>query len=480
MNSAWGVPSTDLMALSREMVLVGGAVFILLLDAFVPRLRRLSIPLALLVVVVAGMLIWTVPESTSFGGLLVQNEITQAFGSIVLVAAVLSLLASNGFLRRYGLPPGEYAALLLWCAAGMLLMLRATELLTVFVALELFSICLYALAGYHRRTSMATEAAIKYFLLGAFVSAFVLFGIALLYGETGSTRLDEIATTLATGGLTPISLLGLLLLVAGFGFKMSVVPFHAWAPDTYQGAPSPFVAFLSVAPKVASIVVLIRVLELGLDLGGDEWRTLMAVLAAVSMVVGNVLALVQRDIKRMLAYSGISHMGYVLIPLAAWNTDGWSAIGVYLLAYALMNAGAFAAVTALYAKAGEPHMISELSGWGYRFPGLSLALTVCMISLGGIPPTLGFLGKYLVFVHAVREGVLWLAVVGVVTSLIGVFYYLRVVFTLYMKREESEPAVPFDFGSRLAAWIAAGSLIVLGIFLPRVVELLGGVLRAGG
>ena len=277
-----------------------------------------------------------------------------------------------------------------------------------------------------------------------------------------------------------MALLGLLLLVAGFGFKMSVVPFHAWAPDTYQGAPSPFVAFLSVAPKVASIVVLVRVLEVGLAVGGEEWSTLMAVLAAISMVVGNVLALVQRDIKRMLAYSGISHMGYVLIPLAAWNSDGWSAIGVYLLAYALMNAGAFAIITALYAKAGEPHLISDLSGWGYRFPGLSLALTVCMVSLAGIPPTLGFLGKYLVFVHAVREGVLWLAILGVLTSLLGAFYYLRVVYTLYMKSEEAEPTVEFDLGSRVAAWIAAGALLVLGIFLPRIVDLVEGVLRAGG
>jgi len=445
MSSAWAVPSADLVALSRELVLAGGAVFILLLDAFVPRLRRLSLPLALLVVLTAGLMPWSVPESSGFGGLLVQNDITMAFGTIVLVTTLLSILASNGFLRRHGLPPGEYAALLLWCAAGMLLMMRATELLTIFVALELFSICLYTLAGYHRRSSMATEAAIKYFLLGAFVSAFVLYGIALLYGETGSTRLDVIAQSLAdAGGLSPMALLGLLLLVAGFGFKMSLVPFHAAG-------------------------------------GGESWRTLMAVLAAVSMVVGNVLALVQRDIKRMLAYSGISHMGYVLIPLAAWTEEGWEAIGVYLLAYALMNAGAFVIVSALYAKPGEPHLISDLSGWGFRFPGMALALTVCMVSLSGIPPMLGFLGKYLVFVHAVREGVLWLAILGVATSLLGAFYYLRVVYTLYMKTEECEPTVPFDLGSRLAAWLAAGSLLVLGLFLPRLLGMLDGVLfRVGG
>lgn len=469
MNS-WLTPSADLAALTHELVLVGGGIVLLLLEAFAPRLRRATMPLALLTVLGTLAIPWEpMARTTSFAGLLESTGVTMILSVIILIATLISILASEEYLRRYHLASGEYAALLLWCAAGMLLMLRATELLTIFVALELFSMCLYALAGYHRRSSMATEAAIKYFLMGAFVSAFALLGIALLYGQTGSTRFEGIAAALGrNGGFDPAVLMGLILLIAAFGFKMSFAPFHAWAPDTYQGAPSPFVAFLSVAPKVASVAVLVRVIELAMTDGGDgRWRMLIGALAALSMILGNVLALVQRDIKRMLAYSGVAHMGFVLIPLAAWNPEGWRAITAYMLAYALMNAGAFAIISALYARGDKPHLISEISGWGYRFPGLSMALAVCMLSLGGIPPTIGFLGKYLVFVHAVQADLLWLAVIGVVTSLLGVFYYLRVVFTLYMKPEETEPSLSIGVGNRLAALIAAGAILALGLF-PEV------------
>ncbi len=473
MSGEWLVPSAAVAALGQELILAGGGTLLLLLDAFVPRLQRLFVPAGLLVVVAAVLTPAPAVESSAFGGLLVANELTWAFGGVVLVSTAIALLASNAFLRRKRLPAAEYVALLLWCATGMLLMIRAAELLTVFVALELFSICLYALAAWERRNAMSTEAAIKYFLMGAFVSSFVLYGIALVYGATGTTRLAEMASILGQpGGLSVGATLGLLLLVAGFGFKMSVVPFHAWAPDAYQGAPAPFVAFLSVAPKVAAVVVMIRLVEIAVGAPGSErWQILFGSLAALSMILGNVLALVQRDIKRMLAYSGIAHMGYVLIPLAAWSADGWWALLVYLLAYALMNGGAFAIVAALYERTDEPHLISNLSGWAYRFPGMALALTVCMLSLGGIPPTLGFLGKYVVFAYAIANGQLWLAVVGVATSLLGVFYYLRVVYALYMQREEVEPSRGVDPSSRLAAWLTAGALLVLGIVPPLLAYL---------
>jgi len=463
----WLTPSADLVAVAHELVLVGGGIVLLLLEAFAPRLRRVTMPLASLTVLATLAIPWNpLARTTSFAGLLESTGVTMTLSVIILIATLISILASGEYLRRYHLASGEYAALLLWCAAGMLLMLRATELLTVFVALELFSMCLYALAGYHRRSSMATEAAIKYFLMGAFVSAFALYGIALLYGHTGSTRFEDIAAALAGGGtLDPAVVMGLVLLIAAFGFKMSIAPFHAWAPDTYQGAPSPFVAFLSVAAEVASDAVLVRVVELATPDGGDaRWRLLIGALAALSMILGNVLALVQRDIKRMLAYSGVAHMGYVLIPLAAWSHEGWRAITTYMLAYALMNAGAFAIISALYARATEPHLISEISGWGYRFPGLSMALAVCMLSLGGIPPTIGFLGKYLVFVDAIQAELIGLAVIGVLSSLVGAFYYLRIVYTLYMKEEETEPTQTVGIGSRLAALIAAGGILALGLF----------------
>ncbi len=464
----------EIAALAPEIVLTAGGVLLLLLDAFAPGLRRAWTPLALACVAAAGWTAWArLPHGASFDGLLEASPVTLGFSLVVLVATALALLASDGYLRRERILAGEYHALLLWCAVGLLLMLRATELLTIFVALELLSLCLYTLAAFHRQLQVGTEGALKYFLMGAFVSGFVLFGLALLYGETGSTKLAAIAAAMqGAQGPSLVASLGFLLLLAGFGFKMSVVPFHAWSPDTYQGAPSPFVAFLSVAPKVASALVLFRILEAAVAGGpGAKWSQLVSVLAVLSMVVGNLLALVQRDIKRMLAYSGIAHMGYLLLALVVVDGQSLAPVLVYLLAYALMNAGAFTVVGMLYARPGEQHLIAELSGWGYRFPLLGACLTVSMLSLAGLPPTVGFLGKYLVFLNVVADGRVGLAVLGVVASLIGVVYYLRVVYFLYMKPETRTPeGLLLDGWGRAAAVLAAVATLVLGLWPSGLVE----------
>jgi NADH-quinone oxidoreductase subunit N len=469
----------DLMSLLPELILSGAGVVLLLLDALAPRLRRSFTGLAVLATLGAAWgayVAWSWALSAGGAGGLTWNrlietsDVTYAFSLVVLVATGLSLLASQGYLRRERILAGEYHALLLWCATGLLLMLKATELLTIFLSLELFSFCLYCLAAFHRRISIATEAAIKYFLMGSFVSAFVLYGLALVYGATGSTRLPEIGAALAQAGDIPVfASLGLLLLVCGFAFKMSVVPFHAWSPDTYQGAPSPFVAFLSVAPKVASALVLYRLLEAVARGAGEaaaaKWSGVVAILAVLSMVVGNLLALAQRDIKRMLAYSGVAHMGYLLLALVTLDRSSLMPVLVYLLAYVLMNAGAFTVVSMLYSRPGEHHLFSELAGWGYRYPLLGGCLAVCMLSLGGIPPTVGFLGKYVVFLNAVGDGHVGLAIVGVLTSLIGVFYYLRVIYYLYMKPETRQPeGLLIDIWGRAAAVIAALGTLVLGLW----------------
>jgi NADH-quinone oxidoreductase subunit N len=470
----------DLISLLPEMILCGAGVVLLLLDAIAPGLRRAFTALALLGTALAAWgayVAWSrLPEAQlTFGGLLETSRFTYALSLVVLLATGLCLLASQGYLRRENILSGEYHALLLWCACGLLLMLRATELLTIFVSLELFSLCLYSLAAYHRRLTIATEGAIKYFLMGAFVSAFLLYGIALVFGATGSTRLPEIGRALAAMPEVPVTVsLGFLMIVAAFGFKMSVVPFHAWSPDTYQGAPSPFVAFLSVAPKVASALVLFRVLEsvvTGAPGTAIKWSGVVAVLSVLSMLVGNLLALVQRDIKRMLAYSGIAHMGYLLLALVTIDRSSLAPIIVYLLAYVLMNAGAFAVVTLLYNRPGEHHLISELSGWGYRYPLLGACLAVCMLSLGGIPPTVGFIGKYVVFLNAVGDGLIGLAVLGVLASLIGVFYYLRVVYVLYMQAEERQPeGLLIDVWGRAAAVLAALGTLVLGLWPTGILQ----------
>lgn len=466
----------DLMSLLPEIILCVGGVLVLMLEAIAPGLRRAFTPLSLLTAAAAAWGVWTAwlwtpgDLALTWNGLLETSGATVALSMVILVATALCLLASQGYLRREGILAGEYHALLLWCATGLLLMLRATELLTIFLALELLSLCLYSLAAFHRRVSVGSEAAIKYFLMGAFVSAFVLYGTALVYGSTGSTRLAEIGQSLAAAPQIPVAAsFGLLLLVAGFGFKMSLVPFHAWSPDTYQGAPSPFVAFLSVAPKVASAMVLYRLLTAVAGDGNgaltEKWSGVVAALAVLSMLVGNLLALVQRDIKRMLAYSGIAHMGYLLLALVTLDRASLTPVIVYLLAYTLMNAGAFAVVTMLYNRPGEQHLISDLSGWGYRYPLLGICLAVCMLSLGGIPPTAGFFGKYLVFLNAVQDGHVGLAIFGVLTSLIGVFYYLRIVYVLYMKAESRQPeGLLIDGWGRAAAVLAALGTLVLGIW----------------
>ncbi|MFL6260926.1 MAG: NADH-quinone oxidoreductase subunit N [Thermoanaerobaculia bacterium] len=468
---------SDWMVLLPEIVLCGGGVLVLMLDAISPALRRAFTALSLLTTIVAAWAVYYVtPGHTvtglgaTFHGLLETSPTTAAFSYIILIATGLCLLASQGYLRRERILAGEYHALLLWCATGLLLMLRATELLTVFLSLELLSLCLYSLAAYHRKLAISGEAAIKYFLMGAFVSAFVLYGIALVYGATGTTRFAEIGHALAGQATVPVlAILGFLMLIAGFGFKMSLVPFHAWSPDTYQGAPSPFVAFLSVAPKVASALVLYRLLGAVTQGGGGlstaKWSTVVAILSVLSMVVGNLLALVQRDLKRMLAYSGIAHMGYLLLALVTLDRTSLTPVLVYLLAYVLMNAGAFTVVALLYSRPGEQHLISDLAGWGYRYPLLGGCLTVCMLSLGGIPPTLGFLGKYVVFLKAVGDGHVGLAITGVLASLIGVFYYLRVVYYLYMKPETRQPeGLLIDVWGRTAAVVAALGTLALGIW----------------
>ncbi|MEA2562479.1 MAG: NADH-quinone oxidoreductase subunit [Acidobacteriota bacterium] len=472
----------DLMSLLPEMILCGAGIVILLLDAIAPKLRRSFTVLAVISVAIAAWgasVAWRTAPGFSFltwGGLLETSGPTYSLSLVILLATGLCLLASQGYLRREGILAGEYHALLLWCAAGLLLMLRGTELLTIFLSLELFSFCLYTLAAFHRRIAIASEAAIKYFLMGAFVSSFVLYGIAMLYGATGSTRLADIGPKLAGAEGIPVGAsLGLLLLVAGFAFKMSIVPFHAWSPDTYQGAPTPFVAFLSVAPKVASALVLYRLLDAvvrgGVPEAIEKWTVVIAALAVLSMLVGNLLALAQRDIKRMLAYSGIAHMGYLLLALVVMDRGSLMPVIVYLLAYVLMNAGAFTVVAMLYDRPGEQHLISDIAGHGYRYPLLSACLAICMLSLGGIPPTVGFFGKYLVFLNAVGDGLVGLAVLGVLASLVGVFYYLRVVYYLYMKAEERQPeGLLLDVWGRTAAVVAALGTLALGIWPWKLVQ----------
>jgi NADH-quinone oxidoreductase subunit N len=347
---------------------------------------------------------------------------------------------------------------------GVLLMIRGLDLLVVFIGLETLSLSFYVLAAFFRPIQASSEAGLKYFLTGAFASAFTLYGIALLFGKAGSVRIAALSRPDLAAD--PLVAFALLLLLVGFGFKMSLAPFHAWAPDVYQGMPTPAVAYLSVAPKGASVIVLYRVLTTVFQTGmPDRFRTGIAALAILSMCLGNVVALAQRDIKRLLAYSGIAHMGYVTIALAVFGREALAAVIVYFFAYVVSNAGAFAAVSALYRDEAKPHPVGLLAGEGRRTPYASAVLALCLFSLAGIPATAGFIGKFFVFKAAMEQGLYALAIIGVVNSLVSIGYYLKVVYVLYMREpldEERPPALAT--ADRVALALCGAGVLVLGIF----------------
>jgi len=478
----------DVRSAAPEIVLAGAGCLLLLLEAFLPSARRAFAAVSILAVGAYMVLLEKIPSAAAFGGSFDGSILAHTFGLFLGIAAVLTLLVARPYLDRdvaAGMiaSDGEFYPLLLWGAVGVSLMARGLDLLVIFLGLETFSLCFYILAAYFKRSEASSEAGLKYFLTGAFASSFTLFGIALVYGKTGTIVIDRFAA--AGTGLDPLLAAGLVFLLAGFAFKIALAPFHAWAPDVYAGMPTPAVAFLSVAPKGAALVVLFRVFAA--LFGGalpDRYRASLAALAVLSMAAGNLMALAQRDIKRLLAYSGIAHMGYVAIALAVFGREAFAAVLVYLFAYALTNIGAFASVAALYRDETRDHPVGLLAGMGTRAPLASGVLALCMISLGGIPATAGFVGKFFVFKSAIEKDLVWLAVVGVANSLVSLGYYLRVVYVLYMREPVVEHGVagdgplPLAAESRLALVLCGLGVLGLGIFPGRLWQIAQAASRA--
>lgn len=376
---------------------------------------------------------------------------------------------SDDYLKREGYPVGEYYPLILFCTAGAMLMASGTDLMTLFLGLEVLSVALYVLAGFFRGQLRSNEAGLKYFLLGAFSTGFLLYGIALLYGVAGTTNVADIGIYLANRGnhafSNPMAVAGMLLLSIGFLFKIAIAPFHMWTPDVYQGAPTPVTAFMSAAPKAAGFAAFLRIFLLGLGSFYHDWTSLLWVLAVLTMFVGNIAAIYQTDLKRMLAYSSIAHAGYALVGMVAANRIGVSGILFYMLAYTFMNLGAFA-VLVLAGKKGEENLTLEgFAGFGYKRPFLGVAMTIFLFSLMGIPPTAGFAGKFFIFAGALKAGYVWLAVLGVLNSAISLYYYLRVMVYMYFR----EPAE--DYG-----WVKMAPGAVISIVLSLVGVLYLGIL----
>lgn len=397
------------------------------------------------------------------------------FVTLVLVAVgILTVLFSSQVVERDGIPAGDYYALVLFAIAGMMMMVTANDLLVVFVALEILSIAVYVLTGIRRDDPRATEAAFKYFLLGAFSSAFFLYGIAFTYGLTGSTRLDVARSYLGAQAMAqnPMVLLAMGLLLVGFAFKISAVPFHMWTPDAYEGAPAIVTGFMSTGVKAAAFAAFARVFLSTFEPFSADWRLPIWVLAAATMILGTVVGVVQSNVKRMLAYSSIAHGGYLLVGLVAANAVGKAAILFYLLAYAVTNLAAFGVIALLGSRDRENDELRDYAGLWYSHPALAALMTVCLLSLGGLPPTAGFIGKWYIFSAAVSAGYYGLAIIGVLTSVVSVFFYLRVVVMMYMAdREGAAVPAPVSRVGMAALALSIIAIFYLGILPTRVLDL---------
>ena len=418
---------------------------------------------------VAAVLLWD-HNATSFGVVLADN-----FGlfitGVLVVVGLLSIAIAVPTIEREHLPRGEYYALMLFATAGMMLMATATDLLVIFLALEVLSLAVYVLTGIRRTSPAATEAAFKYFLLGAFSSAFFLYGIAFTYGVTGSTKLERIGRVLAAQPPTPMLLLALGLLLVGFAFKVSAVPFHMWTPDAYEGAPPAVTGFMSTGVKAAAFAAFVRVFLTAFGSFKAEWGPVLWVVAAATMIVGTVVGVAQSNVKRMLAYSSIAHGGYLVVALLSANDIGKGAVLFYLLTYAVTNLGAFG-VIALLDNAERPNDdVRDYAGLSNDHPVLAALMTIFMLSLGGFPPMGGFIAKWYVFNAAVKGGYTWLAIIGVLTSVVSVFFYLRVVVMMYMTPTDKPavfPAIPKVTGFALV--VSAIVVFYLGILPTRVLD----------
>jgi NADH-quinone oxidoreductase subunit N len=420
----------------------------------------------------ASVLLWN-RDQTSFGLVVADNFGLFATG-VLIVVGFLSLAISEPTLDRERLPRGEYYALMLFATAGMMLMATAADLLLIFLALEILSLAVYVLTGLRRDSAASSEAAFKYFLLGGFSSAFFLYGVAFTYGVTGSTRLDEIGKFVAAQAMapTPLHLLAVGLLLVGFAFKVSAVPFHMWTPDAYEGAPTSVTAFMSTGVKAAAFAAFVRVFLSAFEPLRDDWSMLVWAIAAATMIMGTVVGVAQTSVKRMLSYSSIAHGGYLLVALVSANNIGKSAVLFYLLTYAVTNIGAFGVVAVLEDAERPNDRVSDYAGLWSTHPGLAVLMTIFLLSLGGFPPLGGFIAKWYVFNAAINAGYNWLAVIGVLTSVVSVFFYLRIVVMMYMTPSDNPARFPEVPRMAATALIVSAILVFyLGILPTRILEI---------
>ena len=464
------MPPINFYVILPLLVLTGWACVLLLVDLFIKNKGVTALLAALGLALSLGFTLAQIGTTgTGFNNMVVIDGFSTFVDALLLVTGLFSIALAYGYLKRMGIERGEYYTLLLFSIAGMLLMAQATDLIIVFLALEMLSIPLYVLAAFDRPKVNSEEAGLKYFLLGAFSTGFIVYGIALVFGATGTTSLGAIVTA-ASNGTTNLLLLtiGSALILVALGFKIAAVPFHMWTPDVYQGAPSSVTAFMAAGAKIAGFAALLRVFALAFPSLAADLTPILAVISALTMIVGNLIAVAQTNIKRLLAYSSIAHAGYILMAFVPYGQPKVVSTSIaaglfYLVAYALTNFGAWAVVIALEKTEGKGLEISDYAGLGRKYPALAAAMTVFMLSLTGVPPTLGFVGKFYLFRAVINGQFYLLAVIGVLTTLISAYYYLRVVVTMYMR--EGDPETTSEPWLNIT-WAVSAVLTVLVSLFP--------------
>jgi NADH-quinone oxidoreductase subunit N len=469
---------SDLTLIAPLVAALLVAVAIIAVDMIAPGRSRPAIAVTLVgLAIVAGVIAWTgQTPGSAFGGSYTVNALTAYLDLLFVAIIAMTVLFGPEYLGPRDLPVAEFAAVLVFAMTGAMLIAGSADLLVLFVALELMILPGYLLAGFSKHDALSTEGAIKYFLLGSFSSAILLFGLAYVWGLTGTTRIDGVAAAItATGGFSPALALALALLTTGVAFKLAAVPFHYWTPDAYQGSPTPVTGFLSVGPKVGAIAIVIRLFVGALGPVHVDWMPVLAVLAVLTMTLGNLVAVSQTNVKRMLAYSSIAHTGYILVGFAVYandpSTEGLTAILFYAVAYAFMNLGAFAVVAALQKRPGVTSQLETFAGLGRREPLLGLLMTLFLLSLTGIPPTAGFFAKALIILAAVQASAPLLGLAVVLNAIVAAFYYLRVVVYMYMREPQSEPAtVSHGALLRVGLAIAAAMTILIGLLPGPLID----------
>jgi len=465
----------DFYVLLPLIILVIWACALLLVDLFIPKERKwLTAMLAAFgLALTLGFTISQLGrENTGFSGMVVLDGFSVFVNALLLLTGLLGVSLAYGYIKRMGIERGEYYILMLFSISGMMLMAQAADLIVVFLALELLSLPLYVLSAFARPKTDSEESGLKYFLLGAFSSGFVLYGIALVYGATGFTALSEIVAAASAGTPSLLLTIGAALILVGLGFKVAAVPFHMWTPDVYQGAPTAVTAFMAAGAKVAGFAALLRVFATAFPSLSVDLTPILWALSALTMIVGNLIAISQSDIKRMLAYSSIAHAGYILMAFVPYGNPDVAPVSIaaglfYLVAYAVSNFGTWGVVIALEQAEGKGLAISDYAGLGKKYPALAAAMTIFMLSLIGFPPTLGLVGKFYLFRAVISGGYIGLAIVGVLTSLISAYYYLRVVVTMYMQDGEPETEREFWLGLTTAGTAVVTvvlSLMPAGLF----------------